>query len=91
MDPFAGGDPRDPLGVGGDLLRGGDGQGLGAVVSRKEPRRGAVERPGGAQFGQQTGRQQGVAVLTAFALIDAEQHAVTCDVAAAQAHDFPNA
>jgi len=54
MDPFAVGDPRTLLGVGVDLLRGGDGQGLGAVVARKEPQRGAVEVPVGAQFGQQT-------------------------------------
>jgi len=59
MDPCAVGDPRAPLGVGGDLVRGGDGQGLGAVVSRQAPRRGAVERPGGAQCGPQPGRQQG--------------------------------
>ena len=39
MDAFAVGDPSEPLGVGVDLLRGGDGQGLGAVLSRKEPRR----------------------------------------------------
>jgi hypothetical protein len=91
MDPCAVGDPRDPRGVGGDLLRGGDGPGLGAVVARQEPRCGAVERPGGAQCGQQTGRQQGGAVLAALALMDTAQHAVTCAVAEAQAHDFPDA
>ena len=90
MDTFAVGDPRAPLGVVGDLWRGGAGQGLGAVVARKEPPRGAVQVPVGAQCGQQTGRQQCVAVRTAFALLDADQHAVTFEVAEAQAPDFPD-
>jgi len=91
MDALAVGDPRAPLGVVGDLLRGGDGQGLGAVLSHKEPRRRAIELPVGAQFGQQTDRQQSVAVFASFALMNADQQAVTCDVGEAQAHDFPNA
>ena len=67
--------------------------GIGWVRSfpREEPQRGAVEFPGGAQCGQQTGRQQRGAVLVPFALIDADQHAVTCDVGEPQPHDFPDA
>jgi hypothetical protein len=91
MEAFAVADPRGALRAGGDLLCGSDGQGLGAVVSRQEPRRGARERPGGAQCGQQTGRQQRGAVLAAFALLDTHQHAVTCDSGAAEAHDCPDA
>ena len=52
MAPVAVGDPREPLGVGVDLVRGGDGQGRGAVVARKKPQCGAGEVPVGAQCGQ---------------------------------------
>jgi len=91
LEACAVGDPSDPRGVGGDLWRGGAGQGRGAVLPRQEPRRGAGAWPGGAPCGQETGRQQGGAVLRSCALRDADQPPVTCESSALQAHAFPDA
>jgi hypothetical protein len=91
MDAFAVGDASSALGAGVELLRGSDRQGLGGVVAGKEPRRRAVEFPVGPQCGKETRGQEGGAVLTAFALLDAEQHALTFDVGEAPAPDFPDA
>ena len=91
MDAFAVGDPRQPLGVVVELLGTSDGHRLGAVLRRKEPWRGAVALPVGAEFREEPGRQQRGAVLPPFALIDANQPTVTFDVGELQPHDFPNA
>jgi hypothetical protein len=85
------GEPGASRSVGGERVRGGDGQGLGAVVARQEPRRGAGEGPGGPPCGQQTGRAPGGAGLAAWALLDAAPHAVTCAVGEVEAHAFPDA
>jgi len=47
MDALTVGDTSSAFGMGGELLRGGDRQGLGGVFAGKEPRRRAVELPGG--------------------------------------------
>ena len=91
MDAFAMGDTSGALGVGVELLGGSDRHGLGGVCAGKEPRCRAVEFPVGPQCGEETSRQEGGAVLAAFALIDTDQHAVTFDVGALQAHDFTDA
>jgi hypothetical protein len=55
-EAVAGAAPRGALRAVGALWGGSAGQGRGAVLARHEPRRGAVEGPGGAPCGQQTGR-----------------------------------
>jgi hypothetical protein len=88
---LARGDASSARGAVVELLRGSDRQGLGGVVAGQEPRRRAGEFPVGPPCGKETRGQEGGAVLTAFALIDADQPAITCDVGEAQAHDFPDA
>ena len=91
MEACAVGAPRHPLGVVVELLRAGDGHGLGAVVRRQEPRGGAVAWPVGPECSQETGRQQRVTVRPPLALMDADEPAVTFDVGALPPHDFPAA
>jgi hypothetical protein len=87
----AGGEARSALGAGGELRRGSERQGRRGVVAGKAPRRRAGEVPGGPQCGKETRGQESGAVLTACALMDAEQPAIPCDSGAAQAHDCPDA
>jgi hypothetical protein len=47
--------------------------------------------PVGAQFGQQTRGEQGVAILAPFALLDADEHPITFDIRELEPDDFADA
>ena len=80
MDAVAVRDPRGPLRVRGDFLGRADGHRRVGIEARKQPRGWPVALPVGAQFGQQAGREQRGAILPPFALLDAEQQALTFDI-----------
>lgn len=84
-------DPRQPRGVGVELLRAGNGPRRGTGVRRQAPRRGAGAGPGGPSGCQESGRQPWVPVLAPLALRDAEAPAVTFDGGALPPHDVPPA
>ena len=88
---LAGGAPRQPLGVGGELLGTSAGQRLGAVWRRQEPGRGAGAVPGGPECREAPGRQPRGTVLPPFALMAAHAPTVTCEVGAVPPHDCPTA
>lgn len=80
--------PRARLRMRGDFLGCADGHRRVRIESREQPRGWPGALPVGAQFGQQTGREEGGAILPPFALFDAEQQAITCDIRAPQPDDF---
>ena len=91
MDALAVRDPSALLRMVADLLGRADGHWRVRIESRKHPRGWPVAFPVGAQFGQKTGREQGVAILPPFALFDAEQPAITFDIREPQPDDFADA
>ena len=68
------------LGAGRNPLCTAEGQGLGAVLAWKPPRLATLQRPISPQCGQQTSREPRVAVCAAFALSDAHQPTLPCNV-----------
>ena len=64
-----------PLGVGGDLLSGPNGQRLIRVHARKPPPWRAIHVPIGSQCSPQAGREEWGAVLAPFAWLDAQEQA----------------
>ena len=88
MDALAVRDPSALLRMRVDLLGRADGHRRVRIASRQQPRGWPVACPVGAQCGQQTGREQGVAILPPFALFDAEQQAITFDIREPQPDDF---
>jgi hypothetical protein len=91
MDAVAVRDPRGPLGVIGDFLRGANGHRPVGIEARKHPRGWPVEAPVGTQFGQQAGGEQRVAVLAPFARLDADEHPSTVDIRALEPDNFADA
>lgn len=91
MDACAVLDVGSPLGVGVDLLGRSHGPRFGAGWPWKQPPWRAIQLPIGPQFGQQTGGEEGVAVLPPLALLDPDQPAITCDVGQLQMHDCADA
>jgi hypothetical protein len=87
MDPVAVRDPSALLRMIVDLLGRTDGHRHVGIEPRTQPGRWPIACPVGAQFGSQTGREQGGAILPPFALFDAEQHALTVDIRAPQPDD----
>ena len=63
----------------------------GCGLAPERARRGAGAWPGGPECRAEPGRQPRVTVLPPFALLDAHEPTVTCDVGAVPPHDFPNA
>lgn len=69
-------------------------QGFDGVQARKQPAAiehlalGAGDAPPDAQAFEQHGREHGVAILVAFALFDAQGHALAVDVADLECNDF---
>ena len=88
MDAVAVRNPRALLRMIVDLLSGADGHGRVRIASCKQPRGGPVAFPVSAQFGQQTGGEQGVTILAPFALFDAEEQAITFDIREPQPDNF---
>lgn len=95
---------RDALINPGDLRRLMDGSTqlscadrVGGILARKQPATiehpaiGASGAPPGAQALEQNGREHRVAILAAFALLDAQGHALTIDVADLQCDDLAHA
>jgi hypothetical protein len=88
MDAVAVRHPRTLLRMLVDFLGRADGPRHGGIKARKQPRAWPVALPVGAQFGQQTGREESGALLPPFALFDAEQQAITFDIRKPQPDDF---
>jgi hypothetical protein len=80
LDAFAVLELRGPFGMRGDSLGRADRHGFVEGLSWKEPRWWTLQLPIGPQFGQQTSRKEGRAVLVALALSDANQPAVPLDI-----------
>ena len=91
MNTMAVRDPRALLRMILELLRRADGHRFLGIKSGKQPGGWPVEAPVGAQLGQQTGGEQRIAILAAFPLLDAEQHALTFNIRELQPHDFTDA
>ena len=91
MNTMAVRDPSTLLRMIGDLLRRAEGQRPLGIASRKQPEGWPVQVPVGAQFGQQVGGEEGIAILAALPLLDAEQHALTFAIRELQPHDFTDA
>jgi hypothetical protein len=91
MDAMAMRDPRSPLGMIGDVLRGADGHRPVGIASRQEPRGWPVQVPVGAQCGQQARGEQGVAILPPFPLLDADESTITFNIGELQPDDFADA
>ena len=68
------------LGAGRNPLCTAEGQGLGAVLAWQPPRLATLQRPISPPCGQQTRREPRVAVCAAFALSDAHQPTLPCNV-----------
>jgi hypothetical protein len=83
--------PRALLRMIVDFLRRADGPRRLGIASRQQPGGWSVEAPVGAQLGQQTGGEPRLALLAAFPLRDAEQHALTFHSRELPPHDFTNA
>src|SRR5215510_6056120 len=91
MEPVAMRDPRALLRMIGELLRRADGPRPLGIASCKPPGGWPGQAPGGAQFRQQAGGEPSIAILAAFPLLDAEQHALTFAIRELQPHDFTDA
>ena len=91
MDTLAVRDPRALLDMIVDLLGRTDRHWPLGIEACKQPRGWPVELPVGAELSQQAGRQQGIAILAAFPLLNTEQHALTFDIRELQPHDFTHA
>jgi hypothetical protein len=91
MDPWAVRDPRALLRMIGELLGRADGHRPLGSASRQQPWSRPVALPVGAERGEQAGGEQGRAILAAFALLDAEQPALTVASRALQPDDFTDA
>jgi hypothetical protein len=91
MDALAVRDPSALLRMRGDLLGRADVHRRVRIESRKQPRGWPVAFPVGAQCGQQPDGEQGGAILAPFALLDAEQHPITCDICELEPDDFADA
>jgi hypothetical protein len=91
MDAVAMRDPRALLRMLGDLLGRADGHRPLGIASWKHPGGWPVQVPVGAQFRQQAGGEERIAILAAFALLDAEQPALTFAIRELQPHDVTDA
>jgi len=91
MDAVAVRDPRGPLRVIVNFLGGAAGHRRVAIEACKQPWGWLVEFPVCAQVTQQAGGQQRVAILTPFALLDADQPALTFNVRELQTDDCTDA
>jgi hypothetical protein len=91
MDTLTVRDPRALLRMRGDLLGRADGHRPMGLESRKQPWGWPVEFPIRAQFGQQAGGEESIAILAAFALLDAEQQALTFAIRELQPDDCTDA
>ena len=91
MDTVAVRDPCARLRMIGELLGRAAGHRLLGIEPRTQPGGWPVAAPGGAQRAQQTGGEPRLAILAAFALLDAEQHALTVAIRELQPHDLTDA
>jgi hypothetical protein len=91
MDTVAVGDLSAQLRMLGELLGRADGQRPVGIAPRQQPRSWPREVPGGTQCGQQAGGEERGAILAPFALLDADQHPITCDIRQREPDDFANA
>jgi hypothetical protein len=87
----AGRDPCARFRLLGDLRGGAEGPRLLGLASRPPPRGWPVEAPGGPSRGAPTGGEQRRTILAAFARLDAEPHALTCNSGERQTHDCTDA
>jgi hypothetical protein len=91
MDPVAVRDPSALLRMIVELLGRTDRHRPLGIETRKQPGGWPIAFPVDTQLGQQTGGEQGITILAAFPLLDAEQHALTFDICELQPHDFTDA